>query len=211
MNFRKKSILLIGAGGHSHSCIDVIEATKKYRIVGLVGKEDEIGNKVNGYEVIGSDIQLQELSNEYQNAHISIGQIGDFRTRSKAFKNAESLGFELPSIISPKAYVSTNSVIGKGSIVMHGVVINSGVTIGRNCIMNTNALIEHDVEIGNNCHISTGVIINGDVIIGEETFVGSGSVIKQSLTISNQVFIGMHERVISNIGIGQRFIGGVLV
>jgi sugar O-acyltransferase (sialic acid O-acetyltransferase NeuD family) len=207
MNFRKKSILLIGAGGHSRSCIDVIEATQKYRIVGLVGKEDEIGNKVNGYEVIGSDNQLQELSNEYQNAHIAIGQIGDFRTRSKAFKNAASFGFELPSIISPKAYVSSSSDIGKGSMVMHGVVINSGVTIGGNCIINTNALLEHDVKIGSNCHISTGVIINGDVTIGDNTFIGSGAVIRNSINIGSEVFVGMRARVVTNLEVGAKFLG----
>ena len=29
----KKKIILIGSGGHALSCIDVIEATKKYVIV----------------------------------------------------------------------------------------------------------------------------------------------------------------------------------
>ena len=210
MNFRKRSILLIGAGGHSRSCIDVIEATRKYRIVGLVGTEDEIGNKVNGYEVIGSDNHLPELSNEYENAHISIGQIGDARKRVETFNTAKKYGFHFPSIISPKAYVSSSSSIGIGSIVMHGAIINSGTTIGENCIINSNALLEHDVKIGSHCHISTGAIVNGDVRIGDETFVGSGAVIKQCLIISNQVFIGMHERVISNLEFGQKFIGGTL-
>ena len=37
----KNKILVIGAGGHSRSCIDVIEnATKKYEILGLVEKKD---------------------------------------------------------------------------------------------------------------------------------------------------------------------------
>jgi len=35
----KKKIILIGAGGHSTSCIDVIEKTKKFIIVGLVDKK----------------------------------------------------------------------------------------------------------------------------------------------------------------------------
>ena len=31
-----KSLLLIGGGGHCHSCIDVIEASGIYKIKGLV-------------------------------------------------------------------------------------------------------------------------------------------------------------------------------
>ena len=31
-----KKIILVGAGGHALSCIDVIEAEKKYKIIGLI-------------------------------------------------------------------------------------------------------------------------------------------------------------------------------
>ena len=41
----KKKIILIGAGGHAESCIDVIESTNKYEIIGLVAKS-ELGKKV---------------------------------------------------------------------------------------------------------------------------------------------------------------------
>ena len=35
-----KEILLIGAGGHCLSCIDVIEAEKKFKIVGLIDNKN---------------------------------------------------------------------------------------------------------------------------------------------------------------------------
>ncbi len=34
-----KKIILIGAGGHVRSCIDVIEQSKKYEIFGLIDNE----------------------------------------------------------------------------------------------------------------------------------------------------------------------------
>ena len=37
----KKEIIIIGAGGHAKSCIDVIEQEGKYDIVGLIGVENE--------------------------------------------------------------------------------------------------------------------------------------------------------------------------
>ena len=43
----KKQILLIGAGGHARSCIDVIERENKYKIYGLVGLKKEIGKRRN--------------------------------------------------------------------------------------------------------------------------------------------------------------------
>ena len=49
----KEKILLIGAGGHSQSCIDVIEQENKYEIAGLIGIKEEVGQNRLGYEVIG--------------------------------------------------------------------------------------------------------------------------------------------------------------
>ena len=35
----KKKILIVGAGGHAKSVIDVIESTKKYQIIGLIDND----------------------------------------------------------------------------------------------------------------------------------------------------------------------------
>jgi len=42
-----KNLILIGAGGHCRSCIDVIEAEKKYKIIGLIDKNKSTINKDN--------------------------------------------------------------------------------------------------------------------------------------------------------------------
>ena len=49
----KPEIILIGAGGHALSCIDVIEQEDKFKIAGLIGKKEELGRKVCGYNIIG--------------------------------------------------------------------------------------------------------------------------------------------------------------
>ena len=47
----KPSLLLIGAGGHAKSCIDVIEQQNKYQIFGLVGSPDEVGSQIFNHKV----------------------------------------------------------------------------------------------------------------------------------------------------------------
>ena len=57
----KTEIILIGAGGHAKSCIDVIEQQDKFKIAGLIGKKEELGRKVCGYSIFGIDNDLPEL------------------------------------------------------------------------------------------------------------------------------------------------------
>ena len=202
----KTEIILIGAGGHAKSCIDVIEQQDKFKIAGLIGKKEELGRKVCGYSIFGIDNDLPELFKKYTNAHISIGQI-DTGKRNNIYNQILNLGFSLPTIISPNAYVSDHADIGNGSIVMHGVIINAGVKIGNNCIINTKALIEHDVQIDDGCHISTNSILNGNVKIGTGSFIGSSACIKNNISIGRNCIIGMGLSVRQDVEDKSRFTG----
>jgi len=175
-----KKIILIGGGGHCKSVIDVIEQEGTYSIAGIIDNQKISGEKILNYEIIGTDSDLFELRQTYTYAFVTIGQIYSHETRSNLFNNLIKIGYELPTIISPRAYVSKYSDIDIGSIVMHHAVINAGSRIGKNCIINTNAIIEHDAIIGSNCHISTASVINGGVVVEENSFVGSNSTTKEN-------------------------------
>ena len=184
-----KSLVLFGNGGHCKSCIEVIETSKEFKIKGIIVHPDNQIKKFMNYPVIGDDQNLKECFEKEDQALICVGQIKSPLMRIKLYELAIKSKFSLPTIISPNAYVSKHSKIGKGTVVMHRAIINSNSSIGNNCIINSCSLIEHDVKIGDNCHISTGVIINGQSQIGNETFLGSGSIIKNGVSISEKKII----------------------
>lgn len=187
----KSEIILIGAGGHARSCIDVIEGNNSFRIAGLVGAPEELETLSIGYEVIGTDGDLATLVERYRFALIALGQIKTAEHRIRLYCKVKQLGFEFPTIIASTAYVSKHAKIGSGTIVMHGAVVNAGAVIGENCIINSRALIEHNVVIGDHCHISTGAILNGDVTVGAKSFIGSGSIVMQGVSIGDACVVGL--------------------
>lgn len=203
----KPNLLIIGAGGHAHACIDVIEQHDQYRIAGLVGMPEEIHTRHLGYSVIATDVDLPQLAKEYQYAFIAVGQIRSPDGRIRLYRQATELGFQLPAIIDPTAYVSRHSIIGSGSIVMHGAVVNAGAKVGSNCIINTCALVEHDSLVEDHCHISTGAILNGEVNIGPGSFVGSGAVIKEGVSLGEGCVVGMGLSVRHNQLDHTRYLG----
>ena len=183
-------ILLIGAGGHARSCIDVIETINQYEIVGLIEKDNSLTSANLGYPIIGTDDDLKVLRQQVKNALITVGQIKSPKIRIKLYQLLKELDFTLPVIVSPHAYVSKHSQIGEGTIIMHGAIVNANAKIGNNCIINNKALIEHDAIIGDHCHIATGATINGEVSVGNKTFFGSGAITKQCISIGNNCIIG---------------------
>ncbi len=184
-----EQILLVGGGGHCKSVIDVIEQEGKYEIAGIVDKKELIGKKVLGYSIIGCDDDLVVLFEKYRYAIVTVGQIQSNTIRVKLFNNLKKIGYKLPFIISPLAYVSSYANIEEGSIVMHHVLVNANAKIGYNCIINTKALIEHDVIIESHCHISTAAIINGGTKIKEGTFFGSNAVSREYVETHKNDFV----------------------
>jgi len=195
----KEKIILIGGGGHCKSCIDVIEQQGKYQIAGIVDITEKLHKKILGYEIIATDDDLPQLTNEYENFLVTLGQIKSPEIRIRIFKKLKELDAKLPVIISPLAYVSIHAQIDEGTIVMHQALVNTGVHIGKNCIINTKALVEHDSLIGDHCHIATSAVINGGVTVGSGTFFGSKSVSKEYVKIGKNVVIGCGEKIIKNI------------
>ncbi len=194
----KPALILIGAGGHAHACIDVVEQQGHYRIAGVVGMPEELHDKHLGYEVIATDDDLPQLTKDYPCVLIAVGQIGSPERRIRIYQQVTRLGFQLPVIIAPSAHVSTHAAIGEGTIIMHGAIVNAGARVGNNCIINTRAVIEHDATVGEACHVSTGAILNGNVAIGDGCFVGSGSLIRDGVTLGKSCFVGMGFAVTSD-------------
>lgn len=185
----KDKIVLIGGGGHCRSIIDVIEKEARFEIAGIIDVKEKIGSTVLDYEVIGSDEDIETLSKKYDHFFITFGQGKSNEFRVKTYHLLKSLGLNLPVICSPLAHVSKHAVIGEGTAIMHGCIVNAAAKVGVNCILNTQSLIEHDVEIGDHCHISTKSAVNGFVKLGDHVFTGSSSVFADRITIcSNTVF-----------------------
>ena len=185
----KPDILLIGGGGHCRSVLDVIEQENKFNISGIVDLRENVGKKLLGYPIVGCDDDLEKLKGNCDYAVITLGQLKTAELRRSIFRKLKELGYKLPTIISPRAYVSKHASLGEGTVVMHGAIVNACAVVGDNCIINTKALLEHDVIVGDHCHISTAAVVNGGVTVGEGTFYGSNAVSRQSIEIPSESFV----------------------
>jgi len=184
-----RKLILLGGGGHCKSCIDVIEQSKQFQIVGILDTLEKVGQKVLAYDTIGTDEQIDELVAEECEFLVTVGQIRSPKVRLKLFAQLQASNATIATVISPRAYVSHYAKIGAGTIVMHDALVNADAQIGQNCIINSKALIEHDVLIEDHCHISTAAVLNGGVTVKEGTFFGSNAVSKESVNTSKEAFI----------------------
>lgn len=193
----KTDIILLGGGGHCKSSIDVIEQQGLYRIVGIFDIPDQVGSRILGYEIIGTDAEIPNFIKTIKHYLITVGQIKSAEKRVELYNLLKTYNLRLPTIISPNSYIAKSAKVGEGSIIMHHALVNSDAVIGKNCIINSKALIEHDALIEDHCHISTAAIVNGGTIIRKKSFIGSNAVTKQYISIPENSFIKANSLVIS--------------
>lgn len=186
----KPSLLLVGGGGHCVSCIDVIDATEQFVIAGILDQKEISEELAARYPRVGSDDRIAEMAGGGHQFLVTVGQIKSSGSRRYLFEEILRHGGRMPVILSPWARISPDARIGRGTIVMHGAVVNAGSVIGENCIINTGAIVEHGARIGAHCHISTGAVVNGDALVGEGSFVGSRAVVIQGLAIGRGSVVG---------------------
>ena len=188
MNNSKPNIILIGAGGHCVSVIDVIEQEDKYNILGVLDSKKNEDN-VLGYPVLGGDELIPNLVNDNNYFLITVGQIKSYSIRQTIADNLKINKGKLAIVVSPLAYVSKHASIQDGSIIMNGAIVNAKSKVGKHCIINTKSNIEHGAIIGDFCHISTCAVVNGDSEIGKGTFIGSNATVSNGITIDENSVI----------------------
>lgn len=206
---KSKNLILIGGGGHCKSVIDIAECSG-WTILGILDITENVGNKVLGYSIIGTDEQIPEFIHEAL-FFVTLGQIKEARLRMTLHDKILSVNGKLATIIASDAHVSKHSEVEKGTIIMHKAIVNADAKIGMGCIINTLANIEHDTTIGDYCHISTGAMINGDCSVGHETFIGSGAVVSNGISIAERCIISAGTVVRKSISVSGVYAGNPAV
>jgi sugar O-acyltransferase (sialic acid O-acetyltransferase NeuD family) len=201
----KKQIILVGGGGHAKACLDVIESDSFWHLKGYLDVKQTLSDTY-GLAYLGSDSEASKFVQEAQFL-ITVGQLGFSPIREKLYNELKKLNAEFAIVKAINSIISKKSIIGCGTIVMHGAILQADTSVGENCIINDRVLIEHGSIIGNHCHISTGVIINGEVRIGNGVFIGSGSVLRNGITIGDNCVIGMGSVVTKSISHGLTVFG----
>jgi len=189
-----KKLLVVGAGGHARSVVDIALQTGDYELVGCI---DSQPGDVLGVPVIGSDDDLDVLRSSGIK-HIFIA-VGHNHRRHALYNHALSLGFEPVNIISHQSVISPRANLGKGICVMAGAVVNVNTVIGDNCIINTRCSIDHDCRIGASSHIAPGVTLSGTVHVGDIVHIGTGASVIDGISIGSSTFIGSGAIVVKDL------------
>lgn len=185
----KKTIVILGAGGHGRVVKD-IALSVGYENILFLDDSDRCDVEING--------KTKDYINYINDSDFFVA-IGNNSVRERIMRMIVSSGGEMATLVHPSVVIGGNVSIGKGTVVVAGAVINNGARIGEGVIVNTCSSIDHDDIIGDYCHISVGTHLAGTVCVGKRSFICAGATISNNVSVCEDCIIGAGAVVVKNI------------
>lgn len=175
------SLLIIGAGGHGRVVLDIALALGSFsRIDFAINVKDPL--PIDGHMILDeTGYTPEDFASVYDSIAVAIG---DNAVRLSKVRALAAAGANLPALIHPTATVSSSALIGAGSVVCAGAVVNPFARVGEACIVNTGAVVEHDCVLGDGVHMSPGALLGGGCEVGEASWLCIGSCVSDHVGIA---------------------------
>jgi sugar O-acyltransferase (sialic acid O-acetyltransferase NeuD family) len=194
------NIVIVGSSGHAKVIIDIVQQAGKFRIVGLLDRFRDVGEKTLGYPVLGKEEDLPELIKAHALTGVIIA-IGDNFVRAKVASRIKEISPDLsfPAAVHPTASIAMEVSIGEGTVVMAGVSINPCCSVGQFCILNTHASLDHDSMLEDFASLAPGATTGGTCRIGPYSAIGIGAVLLTAIHVGEHSVIGAGSLVTKSV------------
>jgi sugar O-acyltransferase (sialic acid O-acetyltransferase NeuD family) len=192
-----------GSGSLPRNIIEAVEAQGR-QLAGYLDADDGAGQLMHPRNCLGNERLLDDPS--FLTAHDIAVAVSGPRRRATCSMLLER-NASLPVIVHPAATLSVTAMVGVGTIVSAGVVVQQDARVGRFCILNTSCSIDHDNIIGDHVSMSPGARTAGNVTIEEGVFVGLGALMIGGVTIGARAIVGAGAVVLRNVAPGATVVG----
>jgi len=197
-------LLILGAGGHGKVLAETAEAQGLWQHIALLDDRHGLLDGTLRWSVLASIDQARCFVSEYSHATVAVG---DSRRRLEWLDLLVGLGFCIPTLIHPAAWVSPSASLAEGCVVMANASVQADASLGRGSIVNTGASVDHDCSIGDGVHVCPGVSLGGEVIVGHGSWLGIGCSVIQGVHLGSHVTVGAGAAVISDIEDAMTVVG----
>lgn len=162
------NLLILGAGGYGHVVREIAEDS------GIFDKIDFLDD--SSPLAIGKFGDAEKFLKGYPNAVVALGNA---ELRLGYIEKLRTAGFQIPAIISPKAYVSKSAKIGNGTIVEPFSAVNANSEVGIGVLLRCGSVIDHNAKVGDFCYIDCGVVVKANNSVGFKIKIAANSVVEK--------------------------------
>lgn len=182
-------LLVVGAGGHAKVVIDAARMAG-FSVAGVVGTPSDAA------EILGVAVSPSAEGIVFDGF---IAAVGDNRIRARLFAEYRDRGLSPVSVIHPSATIAHSVVIGVGTFIAAGVVVNVDARIGQDAILNTGCTVDHDCVVGDHALVGPTASLCGESRIGTGVTFGAGASVIPVKHVGDWTVVGAGAAVVGDV------------
>jgi sugar O-acyltransferase (sialic acid O-acetyltransferase NeuD family) len=186
-----KRLAIFGAGGHArevHQLVDDINGLgPTWELIGGIVDAQYVSQSfLHGLPVFAA---TEVLVNRPELAIVVA--VGEPDARAHIVERLRLRAPRLfPCLVHPRAWVARRAVLGEGSLVFAGSLINCDVKLGCHVSVNLGVTISHDCVIGDFVSLGPGVHLAGGATIGQGSDLGTGVCVCPGVRVGVNCVVG---------------------
>lgn len=203
------SLVVLGAGGNAFDLLDLIDEINlvdpRWEIVGFLDDHRPLDSEYLGHPILGN---FRAARRFLPAAFVST--IWNIGSTNIVHSILEATGVPLsrfPTLVHPKASVSSRALLGRGVVVNSQAAIAGGVIVDHLVSLGPGSIVGHETKIGSFTTIAPGAIISGRASIGHNCYIGTGSTIREGLKVGPHCTVGMGSVVVRDVSSGATVAG----
>ena len=199
----RKPLLLVGASGHCHALLAVIQRQGEYAPIGLMDSQQPIGSTVYGLPVLGREADAPALCRDHQIGHLFVA-VGHNAHRQRLTEQLREHVPEIvfPALVDPSAVVAADARIGAGVAVMALAHVGAGTVLSDGALINTSASVDHDCVLEPFSSLAPGVVTGGSVQLGNRSALCLGARVVHRCSIGADTVVGAGSLVLNDLPSG---------
>lgn len=160
------SLLIIGAGSFSTE-VDELAKLLGYKDIAFLDDKSPVA--------IGTMRDIGKMRDLYDTAIVAMG---NNENRKRFQEELVRHGFNIPVLIHPTAFVSSDAQLAPGCIVRARAVVSRYANLCDGVIVNIGSLIDHHCEIGAFSMILPGAVVRNSVKVDPGSWVMANEVVE---------------------------------
>lgn len=199
-------VLLVAASGLAREALAVLRRSGEHTAIGFLDDDQTTwGTSLDGLPILGGS----DASNQHPGASLLIcagrgvaraaiaARLADVGRTDDAYITA----------IDPSVVVPAGCTVGKGSILLAGVVLTTNVSLGRHVVVMPNVTLTHDDYVGSFATLCAGVSLGGNARIGEGAYLGMNSSVREGTRVGRHGVLGMGAVLTRDLPPGETWVG----
>lgn len=130
----------------------------------------------------------------------------DMTRRHAAMDRVQAAGWQLLTLVHPRASIEPGVELGAGCVVLAGAVLDQGVRLGACCHVDVGVRLTNSTVAGSNNWFSTGTSTGSRVHIGDDCFFGMDCTICNDIRLGSGLQVNAKSLVARDLGDRIKFV-----